>query len=322
MSPVDATPRLVADVGGTNTRIGIYDPASNTFRARTDFANRDFNGLEDVIRAWLAGLVESPPERACLAVAAPGGEDRVSMVNVDWSFSRREIQERFGWHVTGWLNDFEANAHGLPHLAPDERVTLRSGWAPQQGKLAVLGPGTGLGGASLLRVDGVAVAGAAEPGHASLSPGNALELELFALLLQQHADVYTELLVSGPGLERLYGTLAQLHGRAAETLSPADITARGLAGEDELCGQALDTFCALLGSACGDFVLHNGAWGGLYLAGGIVPRLTEYLQSSDFFQRLEAKGAMRERLARLPVHVITASHPGLLGAAHAPLPRD
>ncbi|MFN2168486.1 MAG: glucokinase, partial [Anaerolineae bacterium] len=129
MSTPEAAPRLVADVGGTNTRIAIYDPSCDGFRARADFRNRDFSGLAEVLRAWLDRLEEAPPDRACLAIAAPGCEDRVDMVNVDWSFTRSDLQARFGWRATGWLNDFEANAHGLPHLSGDDLLTLRAGRA-------------------------------------------------------------------------------------------------------------------------------------------------------------------------------------------------
>ncbi len=138
-------------------------------------------------------------------------------------------------------------------------------------------------------------------------------------MLTRHQDIYAELLVSGPGLLRLYRALADIQGRAGELRQPADISTHALAGDDELSELALNTFCALLGSACGDFLLATGSYGGLYLAGGIIPRIIPFLLRSPFVQRLQAKGAMADRLARVPVHAISSGHPGLVGAAHAPL---
>ncbi len=126
--------------------------------------------------------------------------------------------------------------------------------------------------------------------------------------------------MSGPGLARLYRALAEIRGEPDKELSPAEVSRLALAGEDTLCVLALDTFCALLGSVCGDFLLANGSYGGLYLAGGIVPRFSSYLVASAFHRRVIEKGAMRDTLAAVPVYVITTPQPGLIGAAHAPLP--
>jgi glucokinase len=241
------------------------------------------------------------------------------MSNIDWSFSCRELASRFGFRNLLRLNDFEANAYALPHLADSDRQQLYPGKAHQAGRLATVGPGTGLGGAFLDWYDGTARSFSCEPGHMGLAPGNELELDIFRLLLPRHGNVHAELLVSGPGLVRLYEVLAEIRGERARTLAPADVSRLALAGEDKLCVLALETFCALLGSACGDFLLANGSYGGLYLAGGIVPRLTGFIVDSAFHQRMIGKGAMRETLASVPVYVITTAQPGLIGAAHAPL---
>lgn len=319
MAIVEDARRLVADVGGTNTRIALYDPTTGEYLGLAQYANRDYGSLADIIAAWLGQLDAQPPAAACIAIAAALRGDAVSMVNIDWSFSRRELAERFQWHGVRWLNDFEANAHALPHLGPAGLAEVYRGAVDARGALATVGPGTGLGGATLRLVHGRPLAIAAEPGHAGLSPGNELELEIFRHLLREHPDIYAELLLSGPGLARLYRVLSELHGETAQVSDPAAVTALALAGEDPRAIQALETFCALLGSACGDFILANGAWGGLYLAGGIVPRFVEFLAAGPFTSRLQGKGAMHANLARIPVHVITAAHPGLVGAAHAPL---
>lgn len=311
--------RVVADVGGTNTRIALYDPAGEELRALTVYRNRDHARFEDVLSRWLDDLPEPAPGLCCLAVAAPPAGDRVVMFNSRWSFSCRELAQQFGFTRLRRLNDFESNAYALPHLEKGDLEELHRGQPDRTGRLATVGPGTGLGGSVLDRTGPEPRGHACEPGHAGLSPASELELELFRALLHRHDNIYAELLVSGPGLARLYRTLGEVRGEATGELAPAEISQRALAGEDPLCELALDTFCALLGSACGDFLLANGAYGGLYLAGGIVPEIMPRLRNSSFHRRMCSKGAMGDILGDVPVYAITGGHPGLLGAAHAPL---
>ncbi len=311
---------MVADVGGTNTRIGLYDPREGTLRAVKSFTNRDYRGLEEVIDCWLAELAEPAPATCCIAVAAPLSGDQVAMVNIDWSFSRSGIARRFGIERACWINDFQANAYALPHLTTCQRVQLYPGRDGASGKLATVGPGTGLGGATLEWVAGQPHACACEPGHMGLAFATPEELELCRALEHAAGEIYAELLVSGPGLQRIYRALGRVRDQPADSgLAPADISGRALEGTDPLCRAALETFCALLGSICGDFVLANGAYGGLYLAGGIIPRMPDFLADSTFHRRFTRKGSMVDVLEAVPVNIVTAPHPGLLGAAHAPL---
>jgi len=311
--------RLVADVGGTNTRIALFEPGKSGFSALHTYTNRKYARLEDVFDAWLSSLEVARPVTCCIAVAAPTSGDRVAMVNMDWAFSRRELVRSFGFESSRWLNDFEANAYCLPHLAQHDRQLVHEGRG-SSGKLATVGPGTGLGGATLEWFAGQPVATACEPGHTGLSPASSIELELFGYMHREFGEVYTELLVSGPGLPRIYralGEIMQLQLQSEQ--DPAQIALRATRGEDELAVRTLQTFCALLGSACGDFVLANGAYGGLFLAGGILPTMNGFLVQSDFHARFTAKGALRAHLEKIPVYTICHPQPGLLGAAHAPL---
>jgi len=311
--------RMVADVGGTNTRIALFDADKGQFEELRTYNNRDFASLEAIIESWLEDLQAQRPETCCIAVAAPPSTNRVTMVNIDWSFSCTELARRFRFSRVSWLNDFQATAHALPHLTTEDTQLLQAGHPESGGKLATVGPGTGLGGSTLDWLDGKARTTASEPGHMGLSPGTKLELELFRLLMAEHGEIYAELLVSGPGLVRLYQAHARLRDATAEEMTPAAVTERALQGQDRCCVQALETFCGLLASVCGDFALANGAYGGLYLAGGIVPRIIPFIRESDFLLRFSAKGAMKSYLQATPVHVITTAQPGLLGAAHAPL---
>lgn len=312
--------RLVADVGGTNTRMALFDPATSTFRGLENYINRDYQHFEDVIAHWLKSLDGPCPEIGCIAVAAPPSADHVAMVNMSWEFYCSDVAARFGLQRLRRLNDFEGNAYSLPHLASGDLKQLHIGTDRQSsGRLATVGPGTGLGGAVLDQSGINPRACAAEPGHMGLSPGTELELAVFSLLLTRYPDIYAELLVSGPGLLRLYQALAELQGEQTQPYQPADISTHAVDETDPLCTLALDIFCSLLGSVCGDFLLANGAYDGLYLAGGIVPGILPYLQNSGFHQRLISKGAMRDGLGRIPIYAITADNPGLIGAAYAPL---
>ncbi|HEY6131571.1 MAG TPA: glucokinase [Halioglobus sp.] len=311
--------RVVADIGGTNCRLGLFAPLANELRSLRTYVNRDYKSFEEIMATWLDSLAEPQPTDGCLAVAAPPTGDRVTMSNIDWSFSCRELAARFGFSRLRCINDFEGNAYALPHLSGHDLTTLHRGTVVEGGKLATVGPGTGLGGSTLNLAGGVAVACASEPGHMGLAPATALELELFRYLQPRYGEIYAELLVSGPGLQRLYQTLATIQGEEILSLTPEQISARAVAGQCELCTLSLNTFCGLLGSISGDFVLANGAYGGLYLAGGIVPRMLEFLQASPFVRRFQQKGKMSAHLAEVPLYVITCETTGLLGAAHAPL---
>jgi len=315
--PTSPLNRLVADIGGTNTRLALYDPSRNELRSMRTYLNRDYTEFEDIILSWLDNLAEPHPTLCCLAVAAPPFDDRVTMLNINWSFSLRDVAARCGFEQLQCINDFEANAYALPHLAKSALKVIYQGTVSGGGKLATVGPGTGLGGATLHWAGGAARANASEPGYMSLSPATDLELQLFRHLLPQ-GEVYAELLVSGPGLQRLYQALGTIQGQETLPLSPEEISARAQRGECPLCRLTLDTFCALLGSICGDFVLANGAYGGLYLAGGFLYGMVDFLQASSFVERFQAKGKMQMHLSEVPLYVIVSEKTGLIGAAHAP----
>lgn len=309
--------RLVADVGGTNTRIALYDPQADEIRALKTYLNRDYHRFEQVIDAWLGAISEPQPNKACIAVAAAPSEDHVTMFNMDWSFSCSGIAKQFGFAKFHWINDFTAIAHALPYLGASQTQIMHAGTATTCSRFAAVGPGTGLGGAILESLDGRHYATACEPGHMGLSPASRFEMELFELLLGRYKGIYAELLTSGPGLQRLYEAICELRSAEVVNSSPEAISSAALSGKDAQCVLTLEMFCSLLGSACGDFLLANGAYGGLYLAGGIIPKIVPFLSTSGFHQRLCEKGNMREHLAKIPVYVITAEQPGLIGASHA-----
>ena len=185
--------RVVADVGGTNTRLALFDPSRNEIRALSTYINREFALLEDIFTHWLDNLGEQPPTACCIAVAAPPSDDQVTMSNMDWSFSCSELATRFGFRQLRRLNDFEANAYALPYLASGDSLELYPGHPVAGGRLATLGPGTGLGGAFLTSLDGSLQSFACEPGHMGLAPGT----DLLGLLAGRVGDSLTLVSVGG-----------------------------------------------------------------------------------------------------------------------------
>ncbi|MEM1156342.1 MAG: glucokinase [Pseudomonadota bacterium] len=310
--------RLIADVGGTNTRIALVEQGSTTINQPQCYINREHSSLECILEDWLHRR-DVQAKHCVLAVAAPPSDDRVTMTNMDWSFSCSALASRFGFEQLLRLNDFEASAYALPYLVQNDLVSIKDGTPNSGARMAIVGPGTGLGGA-VLHTQGDEVRSlSCEPGQMGLSASSDLELELLRWLLAKEGSSHAELLVSGPGLSRLYLALADIRGETAVALAPAEITRLAQTGENTLAEETLSVFCALLGSICGDFLLATGSYDGLFLSGGIIPGLWPFLKNSEFNQRFIAKGAMQETLNQTPVNVITHPYPGLIGAAKAPL---
>lgn len=309
--------RLVADIGGTHARFALAD-AGGALQAPRTLAVREHASLADAARAYLAGAGVRPAQ-ACIAVAAPVDGDTVTMTNSPWSFSVRALQAALGLERLRVINDFEATAWAVTTLAADDCVQIGGGVARPDAPVAVLGAGTGLGVAQLLRTAEDCIAIATEGGHASIGPCDERELQLIAALQRAQGRVGREDLLSGPGIERIHRTLAAIDGVIVEALPAAAIQQAATAGTDARCRETLEVFCALLGTAAGDQALCCGARGGVYIAGGIVPRFPEFLRRSRFRARFEDKGAMRDYVAQIPVFVVMAAEPGLRGTARAPL---
>ncbi len=239
------------------------------------------------------------------------------MTNAPWTFSRVEIISRLRLTRLLMLNDFTALALSLPYLAAADLRQIGGGRAVGLAAKAVLGPGTGLGVSGVLFDRGHWLALTGEGGHCSLAPGNRREAEILALAWRELGHVSAERLLSGTGLPLLYRLVAEVDGRRRDSLSTAEIVGHALSGEDPQCRAVIDTFCAMLGSMAGNLALTLGAQGGLYVGGGIIPRLGEVFDRSAFRARFEAKGRFAAYLAAIPTYVMLCPTPALLGAAHA-----
>lgn len=320
---VDDSALLVADIGGTNARFALAHTGTGAIELQQirELHTADFASLADALRHYLQAGDLPTPARAVLAVAAPVSGEQVRITNNPWHFSVSGLRRETGIAQLRLINDFAAVAYAVSRL-PAEHLQHLGGpllhsAAGREGRYAVLGPGTGLGVAHLLIRQGEAVVIETEGGHVGFAPSSAEEREVLRLLLQEFPRVSWERLLSGPGLLNLYRALAQLRGETASLLQPAQITQAASEGRDTLALHAVQTFCALLGSFSGDVVLGSGAWDGLFLAGGVTPRLLPWLQEDRFRSHFEAKGRFSDLLARVPSLLVNHPHTGLYGAAAA-----
>lgn len=318
---VDSPPGLAADIGGTNARFALVRGTGAAMRLLDErrLACTDHGTLAEAVEAYLAmAAPRARPRRAVIAIAGPVGGDVFRMTNIAWSFSVRETAARLGLDSLRLVNDFTAIARALPGLGASDLVRIGGPDLPPAesagATLAVLGPGTGLGVGGLVRDGRGDTVMASEGGHVAFAPLDETERGIERILRGRFGRVSWERLLSGPGLVALHAAMAEIEGVAAEALRPDELTARA-AGGDAFAERVLLRFCALLGSFAGDIALAFGAWGGVYIAGGVVPRFTDLLARSDFRQRFEDKGRFRDRLAAVPTRVIVHPDPGLVGAA-------
>lgn len=313
-------PRLLADIGGTNARFAWQSAPGAPITDVTVLPCADFPGLADAIQAYLAGIGRQAPATAAVAIANPITGDHVQMTNHHWSFSQSEVQRRFGFRRWRLLNDFTALALAVPALPPDDLRQVGGRVALAGAPMALLGAGTGLGVSGLLP-DGqggwVPLAG--EGGHVTLPAQTARERLVMDGLFRVHGHASAERLVSGQGLLETFQLLCEADRADVGGLTaPSAVTEAALARRHPQAVEALDMFCALLGSVAGNLALTLGARGGVFVGGGIVPRLGTVFDQSPFRERFESKGRFRAYLAEIPVWVITASQsPALLGASRA-----
>jgi len=309
-----ATYGLIADVGGTNIRLALVEAASGKISDVKKYLCGDYAGIVDVITLYLQDVAK-PVRHGCIAIACPTDSDWINMTNHSWAFSVRETQAALGFDAFHVINDYTAISMSIPALDDTQKVKVGGGEAVEGKPVAVYGPGTGLGVAHLVKHGGEWLSLPGEGGHVDFAPIDAIDSHILACLNKQYPHVSVEQLLSGPGLVQIYQALADYKGTAADDLSPADITEFGLQGKCEVCEATLVQFCRIMGSFGGNLALNLATFGGVYIAGGIVPRLLEFFQNSEFRARFEAKGRFEGFVARVPTYVITESDPGLIGAA-------
>ena len=303
----------MADIGATNTRCALLDDKGREL-ATDVFENSDFTGVGGVFSVYLDHRRASDrPTRAALAVAAPISGDDVQMINIGWRFSQRELKAELGLRELTVVNDFAAIAWSLPLLASSELEQVGGGARVPHATMAALGPGSGLGVSALVPASDAWAVMTGEGGHVAMAAASREEQDVIALLRERFdGHCSAERVLSGPGLVNLYVALAELAGRGRPTVTPADVT--NLARQREpLARKTLGMFFALLGTVAADLAVTTGARGGVFIAGGIVPRLAAELQKSEFRARFEAKGRYRDYIAAIPTYLITTPTPAFRG---------
>ena len=310
---------LVADIGGTNARFGVWH--QNTLHFEQVLRCASYAGPAAAADKYLHDLRAAHnipmPRVAAFAVAAPLLSDRVALTNNGWDFSAAETRATLGLERLMFLNDFTALALAVPELKADERYQVGGGAALAYGAIGVIGPGTGLGVSGLLWNGGQCLALQGEGGHATLPPVDEREMAVVSRIHRLYSHVSAERILSGDGLELLHRTLAQLDGVPPGEPTAEQITRQACDGSDQRCRDTVNMFCGWLGTVAGNLALTLNARGGVYVGGGIVPRLGDFFATSPFRSRFEAKGRYTTFLASVPVYVITAKYPALSGCMQA-----
>lgn len=311
---------LVADIGGTNARLAIAQlSASEGAPKLTDFAAfpcADYSELEAVLAAYKLTLNSGGlPKRACLAVAGPIIGQTAHITNLGWQIDASQLERAFGFDSLHLVNDFTALARSTPTLGDRDLLTLRDHPPVAGGPVSVMGPGTGFGLALLVQYPGGYTVVSGEGGHVSFVPHGELETQVWSALQKSIGRVTVETLLSGVGLMRIYRELCHMHETSPLNYDPRTISYQALEHGDEICLETLSVFCSMLGSATGDIVLSHGATGGVFLGGGILPKISDFFLRSDFVERFLDKPPMQKFIEKIPVHLIVAPDAALKGAA-------
>jgi glucokinase len=301
---------LLGDIGATNARFSLL--SNGKLNAVSSFEVAKFGQFTDVLATFIKEHCrQAQIHQALLAIAGPVKGERVALTNSSWVIDRRELQNRFSLQVRT-VNDFEAVALSLPSLASTDLAGIGGGRSEAGAPMAVLGPGSGLGVACLVDHSERWQVVASEGGHATLAPTCEQE-DRADHLRKRFGHVSAERAISGSGLENIYQALAALEGLEIPPRNAAEITKNALSGECQLARRSLHAFCGFLGSFAGNVALTFGARGGVYIAGGISPRILDFLIRSEFRKRFEAKGRFRGYLEAIPSYVITHPAAALIG---------
>jgi glucokinase len=306
---------LVGDVGGTNARFALVDTEGRVRNLHV-FEAKKYASLTEIIAEYLERTVgRKRPPRAVVAVAGPVLDGEIEFTNLDWQVSEGDLLATFEFEAVKLINDFAGQALACPLLAADDLrplgPRLRGG---SDCPMVVMGAGTGFGVAGLARGDRGDLALATEGGHAAFAPTDDVEYAAWKRLKAEHGRVSIERLLSGRGLYDLYLTLAEMKGAQAFLTDQRAVMEGGTAG-DELAAETLDRFCGILGSVAGDLALTFGARGGVFISGGIAPRMAERLAGGSFRERFEAKGRLKPYLEQIPTSLVLHPYPAIIGAA-------
>lgn len=305
---------FVADVGGTNIRLTEVSPTTNQIKNIKQYKCKDFDSIADAILKFF-DETEGPYQSACIAVACPVGQDKIDLTNNHWSFSVNDLKKKLNLNDLFMINDYTAIAMSIPSLMDNQVIKIGPGEAISKKPIAVCGPGTGLGVAMLLHHADQWVCLDGEGGHVDFAPQDELEDYLLQYLRKKYDHVSAERFITGPGLVNLYQGIKSYYKEKDNDLEPSEITESALNESDQRCVESLKKFCSLLGAFAGNLAITGWTAGGVYIAGGIAPKIVNFIKKSDFRKRFEEKGRFTESLKKFPTYIIVEQQPGLIGAA-------
>jgi len=310
-------PFIASDIGGTHARVALvrFEGGKLSILHYSEYVCAEYPDLATILRAFVDTFGNGEISRAAIAIAGLQDGDALINPNLPWRVSLSQTRRAVNLKDLAIINDFEALAHAVPHIDVST-AQLLTGKPVAVADVAtlVLGPGTGFGAALRIPTKPYGTVIASESGHASLAPGNDLEIDVLRELLKRWPHVDRERVMSGPGLLNVYECICELHGVAALLRTPAEITSAALANANPQAVAALNLFCNMLGSLVGDLVLTYNAQA-VFLAGGIPSRIRSFLPTSNFVARYLNKGALREAIEHVPVWLIEHGQLGLTGAA-------
>jgi len=311
---------LIGDIGGTNARFALANTDQPGFDKEMILPCDDFPTIEQAIHYYLDEITANAPDKICLAIAGPIQNQQVQMTNNQWFISAQQLAHEFSAESVNLINDFHAIALSLPWLKTDQLMTIGPHLPPpmsnqSQYKLGVIGPGTGLGVAGLIKQAGHTTVITSEAGHMGFAAETAQQMQILDSLHQHWPRVSIERLLSGSGLQNIHLAQQQINLQLQQSLSAAEIFQQAVDNQQSLAYQSVQIFFEILGQVAGDIALAYGAEDGIYIAGGMVKRYPDLLRKSRFREAFESKGRHRALLQDIPTYLINHPQPGLFGAA-------
>jgi glucokinase len=321
--PANGSCLLIGDIGGTNARFALADPAKPGFSDVETLQCNDYESADAAIKHYLEIVRAGAPDVICLAAAGPIIDRRVRFTNNHWEIAADELAVEFSIDAVQLLNDFEAIAYSVPFLTTADCMPVG---LPEPKPLdaedymvGIIGPGTGLGAVGLRRHEELYLPIAGEASHGGFAPETQVQIDILEALRERFDRVSSERLVSGPGLQNIYWALTRIHGEKRAQLTPAEIFRAAADNTDSLAAEAVQMFFEVFGQVAGDLALTLGAEDGIFIAGGISKRYPDLLKNSGFRHGFENKGRHRSLMERVPTQLILHDQPGLLGAAYCAL---
>ena len=312
---------IVVDLGGTNIRLGLVDNIGATPQHIHKLSVGDYDGLIDCIEHYLTLIPESNVTQLSVAVATPITGDSVMLTNRDWGFSIRQVADHFEFEQVKVVNDFTGLALSLPLLGTDDLQQVGGGIPKANGAIALLGSGTGLGVSGLIQSAAGVYPLSGEGGHVTIGAKTPRELAIFSEFIKRYGHMSAERLLSGTGISEAYEIICLIDNVEDLNLTPKQISQHAIAKTNAQCEELMELFCHWLGVVAGNLALSLGSTGGVYIGGGIIPKLGDYFIQSGFRKAFDSKGRFTNYLSKMPVYIIHAEQPALLGASNALDPR-